>query len=122
MKKYAIFYPVGGVINHFCKRGLHEYEQIGVIEATDLENAFFRSQNDFADESFHNLKKRSSCVGDIFKDLETNTLHMVMGIGFQEVPFTVLQYLDWGNHMDINELQHKYAESAAVLPDGPMKD
>ncbi len=119
MKQFAIFYPVGGTINHFCTRGTHEYEQIGVIEATDLENAFYKSQNDFADEQFHNLKKRSSCVGDIFKDMETNTLHMVMGIGFQEVPFTVLQYLDWSNHMDINELTHKYTNDEPV---SPMRD
>jgi len=119
MKKYAIYYPFGGVINHFAERGKHEYELIGVIEATDLENAFYKSQNDFADEQFLNLKKRSSCVGDIFKDLETNLLYMVKGVGFEEVPPTLLHYIDWGNHMDINELHHKYSNDEPI---SPMRD
>jgi len=59
-----------------------EREFVGTIEATDLDEAFMLSQNDFGTE-YRKFGKRSSCVGDMFED-EKGKCFYVMSFGFKE--------------------------------------
>ena len=102
MKKYQIHHPINGNLNHNCKRGVYEYAHICSIDASSLEEAFKLSQNDLS-ERYASLNKRSTSVGDIIVDTESNTHYFVKNIGFLEIPCTVTQYIDWGNHL--NELK-----------------
>lgn len=98
MKTFKILHPVGGVLNTNMDRGLHEFEHICSINCESLEQAFRLSQNDFS-KKYASLNKRSTSVGDII--IDTNEVHyMVAEKGFIEIPPTVAQYIDWGNHME----------------------
>jgi hypothetical protein len=46
------------------------------------------------------LDKRSTSIGDIIIDTDELVHYMVAGRGFIEIPPTVAQYIDWGNHME----------------------
>lgn len=106
---YVIYHPKNGVINHDCKRGLFEYEPIVKLTCNRLEDAFFLAQrgNGGRLNEYRNVKARSTCVGDIIAEcvihnkgnVHTTKYFMVMNHGFQEVPFTVITYIDWGNHI-----------------------
>ena len=99
MKNFRILHPVGGALNHNMERGLYEFEQICSIDCESLEEAFKLSQNDFSDR-YASLNKRSTSVGDIIIDVKEEKHYMVSGKGFIEIPHTVSQYIDWGNHME----------------------
>lgn len=91
---------MGGLINHGCKRGQYQYESVGVVDADSIEEAFVKSQN--FDEEWCKLGVRSSCVGDIISvQMEGPTVfpkcYMMRGIGYDEVPHTVVSYIDWTN-------------------------
>jgi len=99
--EYVIYHPHGGALNHKCERGVYEYNEVGYVTATSLSEAFMKSQNDLCDESSDDsylyLGVRSTSVGDIIR--KGDTYYMITGTGFVEVPPTVVQYIDWGNHM-----------------------
>jgi hypothetical protein len=102
---FNIYHPVGGAINHKCQRGLYEYEQVAIVEATSLEDAYRKAQNDFNHE-YSELAFRSTCVGDIItqSDESGNVEHYIVdSFGFVQVPATVLQFIDWGLHSMFNE-------------------
>lgn len=99
MKNFQILHPVGGAINHNMDRGLYEFEHICSIDCESIEQAFKLSQNDFS-ERYASLDKRSTSVGDIIIDNTTSINYMVAGRGFIEIPPTVAQYIDWGNHLE----------------------
>lgn len=94
---YKIYHPIGGTINHKCLRGVYEYKRVATVEADCLADAFKQGQNDFNHKYAH-LQIRSTCVGDVIYDGELY-YYMVCPTGFVEVPPTVVQYIDWGNHM-----------------------
>lgn len=94
--EYVIYHPVGGAINHNCQRGVYEYEEVGRVDAGCLPDAFLKAQNDF-NEEYASHGVRSTCVGDILRC--EDLYFMVTGSGFIEVPPTVVQYLDWSNHV-----------------------
>lgn len=103
MDRYHIYHPKGGLINHACVRGQYEYEFVGTVLASSLDQAFVRAQNDF--EPWAEYQVRSTCIGDIItcpsKDVGVfPTCYMVKGVGFTEVPHAVISYIDWGNHLD----------------------
>lgn len=103
MDRYHIYHPKGGLINHACVRGQYEYEHVGTVLAHSLEQAFMRAQNDF--EPWAEYGVRSTCVGDIITHPSKEVgafpvCHMIKGVGFTEVPHTVVSYIDWGNHME----------------------
>lgn len=103
MDRYHIYHPKGGLINHACVRGQYEYEFVGTVLASSLDQAFVRAQNDY--EPWAEYQVRSTCVGDIItcpsKDVGVfPTCYMVKGVGFTEVPHAVISYIDWGNHME----------------------
>lgn len=98
MKKYQIYHPINGNLNIDCKRGVYEYTHICSVDALSLDEAFKLCQNDLS-ERYASLNKRSTSVGDIIVDTESNTHYFVKGIGFQEIPCTVIHYIDWGNHL-----------------------
>ena len=99
MKTFKILHPVGGILNTNMDRGLYEFEHICSIDCESLEQAFKLSQNDFS-ERYASLDKRSTSVGDIIIDTDELVHYMVAGRGFVEIPSTVAQYIDWGNHME----------------------
>lgn len=99
MKNFRILHPVGGTLNNDMNRGLHEFEHICSINCESLEQAFKLSQNDFS-ERYASLNKRSTSVGDIIIDTDDYIHYMIAGRGFIEIPSTVAQYIDWGNHME----------------------
>jgi len=99
MKNFKILHPVGGALNHNMERGLYEYEHICSIDALDLKEAFKLSQNDFS-ERYASLGKRSTSIGDIIIDVREEKHYFVAGNGFNNIPHTVSQYIDWGNHME----------------------
>ena len=93
---YQIYHPYGGELNHDCQRGVYEYKQVATVQAYSLPDAFTKAQNDF-NPDYEKLGVRSTCIGDI---IQCGPLYyMVTGTGFTEVPPTVVQYIDWGNHM-----------------------
>lgn len=110
MNTYRILHPLDGMINHYAERGKFEYETICTVQAKNLNDAFILGQNDFSEE-YAELGKRSTSVGDIIIDDSADAQeyplgkhYFVMGVGFQEIPATVSQYIDWGNHVhDIDE-------------------
>lgn len=97
MKNFRIMHPVGGALNTNMARGLYEFEDICSIDCESIEEAFELSQNDFS-ERYASLNKRSTSVGDIIVDNDELIHYMVTGRGFVEIPPTVAQYIDWGNH------------------------
>lgn len=99
MKNFRILHPIGGALNTDMNRGLYEFEQICSIDCESLEQAFKLSQNDFS-KRYASLGKRSTSVGDIIIDTEELIHYIVAGRGFIEIPPTVAQYIDWGNHME----------------------
>lgn len=99
MKNFKILHPVGGFLNHNLERGLYEFEQICSIDCKSLEEAFKLSQNDFS-ERYSSLNKRSTSVGDIIIDVREEKHYFVANVGFIEIPHTVSQYIDWGNHIE----------------------
>lgn len=92
---YTIYQPLDGALNHQCARGLYEYCSVFSVNAVSLEDAFRKAQNDF-NEAYAKLNTRSTSVGDIIYDEEADLYYMVNGIGFTEVPPTVVNYIDWG--------------------------
>ena len=100
---YTLYIPVGGHINYACVRGEFEYDSVFSVKADSLEEAFRLTQNDF-NEEYASLGLRSSAVGDIFMDVMHGTYYMVNGIGFVEVPSTVVNYIDW----DLCSIFHEY--------------
>lgn len=92
--KYGIYHSVG--LNTQCERGKFEYNMVTEVEATSLEDSFKAAQNDF-NPKYKKLGIRSTSVGDIISDPE-GELFMVKNIGFEPVPETVVQYVDWSNH------------------------
>jgi hypothetical protein len=99
MKNFKILHPVGGALNTNMERGLYEFEYICSIDALDINKAFILAQNDWS-ERYASLDKRSTSVGDIIIDTDELIHYMVAGRGFIEIPPTVAQYIDWGNHME----------------------
>lgn len=100
---YTIYYPMPdnmhnvNPINHACKRGFYEYEQIACVQANSLDGVWSKCQNHNDDYAY--MERRSMCVGDIIFDIQNNTHYMVADLGFREIPPTVTQYIDWGNHL-----------------------
>jgi hypothetical protein len=80
-KNYAIWHPLGNVINHECNLKEHEYQLVGNVKASTKEQAFINSQNFSSQWELKRL--RSTCVGDIISDGEK--YYMVKGMGFQEI-------------------------------------
>jgi hypothetical protein len=102
MAKYLVFFPYGQKLNTFLKRSEYEYEFMYSVYGDSLEQVFAFSQNE--NEDYAQYGYRSMSVGDIICDLDTETHYFVTGTGFQEIPRTVSQYIDWGNHVkDIDE-------------------
>ena len=102
MPRYAVYYPYDQVLNTLLKRGEYEYQFMYRVNAQSLEEVFFFSQNE--NPEFAELDTRSMSVGDIIVDEDTDTHYFVKGVGFQEIPHTVLQFIDWGYHVpDIDE-------------------
>ena len=97
MKNFRIMHPVGGALNTNMSRGLYEFENVCSIDCESIEEAFRLSQNDFSGR-YASLNKRSTSVGDIIVDNDELIHYMVTGRGFVEIPPTVAQYIDWGNH------------------------
>lgn len=95
---FNIYHPLEGALNYKCERGLYQYEQVAIIEATSLEDTFKQAQNDFNSE-YSELGFRSTCIGDIITQSDDlgNVLHYIVdSIGFIQIPETVLCYMDSG--------------------------
>lgn len=111
MKTFRILHPVGGAINLNMDRGLYEFELVHIVQCETIQEAFRLSQNDFSEE-YANRGIRSTCVGDIIIDTDDMVHYMVSNIGFIEIPPTVAQYIDWGNHMTLQEKEEAERELA----------
>lgn len=59
-------------------------EVVGEVEATDLDNAWEQSQNDFG-VIYRTFGKRSTMIGDVIEDIETGERFMIEGIGFSQI-------------------------------------
>jgi len=108
MKRFRILHPLNGELNIMLIRNRYEYEEICVLEANNLEDAFMLSQNGYDDsDEYTALGRRSTSVGDIITDLDGDDVmgnhYFVAPVGFEEIPFVVTQYLDWKNYTDIEE-------------------
>ena len=93
MKQFTIAHPVSGEMNHNCDKNLFEYADICDVYATSLNHAFQQAQNDFNDD-YSLADVRSTSVGDIIIDLEENKHYMVKGLGFEEIPDSVTNYVN----------------------------
>ena len=97
-RSYSVYQPLNGILNSELKRDSYEYEKIYSIDAKSLEDVFINCQNDFS-EKYASLERRSLSVGDIIVDNENKEHYFVDSIGFTKIPNTVVQYIDWSNHM-----------------------
>jgi hypothetical protein len=91
--KFSIFHPVNGQMNHDCTTSFN-WDRVAVIRAESLSEAFTKGQNDFNPE-YRDMGNRSTSVGDIIQsdeDLKKGVCHMVMGLGFKELPSEVLKF------------------------------
>lgn len=86
MKKYHIYHPERGEINHDCSKGM-SYEHVATVEATSMHHAFAQAQNDF-NPKYERLELRSSCVGDLIRPEDEKDPYMIKGMGFEQVKFT----------------------------------
>ena len=77
-------------MNHNCDHHKYQYDFIDFVQATSLSEAFKLGQNDF-NLNYRDLGFRSTSVGDIIVD-PSGKHHMVKGMGFVEVPPSVLLY------------------------------
>ena len=103
---FNIYHPLNGDINHDCARHHFAYEQVAIIQADSLLDAFRLAQNDF-NEEYNDLDIRSTCVGDIITESDEFgrvTCHMVQGMGFSKVPLTTLAYVD----PELNNIIHEH--------------
>jgi len=98
MRTFVIYHPLNSDFNFRCKRGVFEYEEVAVVQKNSLNEVYQWSQNDF-NTTYKCLEKRSTSVGDIIVDRELDKHYFVAGCGFQEIPQTVVQFIDWSNHI-----------------------
>lgn len=103
MKSFNVLHPIGGDVNSFLKRRIYEYEFVCSVEAESINHVFSMCQNDLS-EKYASLNKRSTCVGDIIVDADEQKHYFIAPIGFIEIPPSVSQYIDWGNHPKAKEL------------------
>lgn len=91
MKKYSVYYrkklrDIFMLMEEFDAPSVVAFEEIGTIEAEDLDELYFRLQN--IDEDYNTSHyipggHRSMSVGDIAKDLTDGQHYMVMASGFK---------------------------------------
>ena len=93
MKLFTIVHPVDSKMNHDCDKDLFEYTKICNVSAISLNDAFQKAQNDFNDD-YSLIDVRSTSVGDIIIDIEENKHYMVKGLGFEEIPHSVANYVN----------------------------
>jgi len=82
MRTFNIFHCVNPSFNEDFDQ-LRDFE--GTIEAESLEDAYIKSQN--LDEYGWNgaVESRSTSVGDLIQDVESEEVFMVMGFGFKSM-------------------------------------
>lgn len=97
---YLVYHPYGGAMNHNCERGTYEYVAVYHTNANSLEDVFVKAQN--RNEHYSQMGIRSTSVGDIIYSVKDEQAFMVIGRGFAPVPPTVLSYIDWTNHPEVN--------------------
>ena len=95
-------------MNINCDHHKYQYDFIDFVQAPTLEIAFKLAQNDFSYE-YRNLGFRSTSVGDIIVD-PSGRHFMVKGMGFEEVPKTVLLY-------HVKELSKSWAQMVLDHPE-----
>ena len=100
IRDYIVYHPFGGAMNHNCERGTYEYVAVYHTDANSLEDVFIKAQN--RNEDYSNIGIRSTSVGDIIYSVKDEQAFMVIGRGFAPVPPTVLSYIDWTNHPEVN--------------------
>ena len=83
---------------------------VATVEAASLEEAFKLSQNNDIVSEYSELDIRSTSVGDVITDPDGKS-HMVMNVGFQEVPVTVLHYIDWSNPQEVSIFAQQVLEN-----------
>jgi hypothetical protein len=81
---------MGGEINHNCDKHKFQYDFVDFVQAHSLEQAFKLAQNDF-NPAYRDLGFRSTSVGDIIVT-PSGKHYMVKGMGFEEIPPSVLLY------------------------------
>lgn len=110
LKKFRVLHPIGGALNTFCERGKYEYETVFTVHAHDIGRVFVLCQNDLS-QLYVEAGLRSTSVGDIIVDDSADAQeyplgkhYFIKGMGFEEIPATMSQYIDWTNHVrDIDE-------------------
>lgn len=70
---------------------VHNYKFVAVVQATSLEEAWLRSQNDFSDK-YSVLGIRSAMVGDMYLTPD-NQFMLIAGRGFDKVSDVLLPHL-----------------------------
>jgi hypothetical protein len=82
MRKFHIFHCVHPSFNEDYDQ-LRDYE--ATIEASSLQDAYVKSQN-LTEEGWNGaIESRSTSVGDLIQDAETEEVFMVMGFGFKSM-------------------------------------
>jgi hypothetical protein len=77
-----------GEMNH-KKSFDREFVFVASVEASSLDGAFTQSQNDF-NASYAEQHIRSTSVGDLIRKADGDTVYMVMGFGFKEMPLALV--------------------------------
>jgi hypothetical protein len=90
MAIFNIYHPFNGDMNLMANKNEFEYQQVGSVEASSIDEAYFKSQN-WNDPWNMDTPCRSTSVGDIITD-EHGVVHMVKGMGFEEVSTDVLKF------------------------------
>lgn len=114
MKQFTIYHPKNNRMNHNCDKQVFEYEEICSLSCYDINKAFMYCQNDF-NNSYADLNKRSTSIGDIIINETTDKHYMVKGLGFEEISRAVVNFvshkLDFVLHGDManefNDMQEE---------------
>lgn len=83
MRKFSVFHPVNGVMNHNCDTSL-TFTKVCETDQPSINSVFYNTQNDF-NMAYKSLKIRSTSVGDIIRDEQANTYFMIEGVGMSLV-------------------------------------
>jgi len=70
---------------------VHSYTFVADVQASNLDEAWLRSQNDFSDK-YSALGIRSAMVGDMYLTPDNHYM-LIAGKGFDEVPDLILPHL-----------------------------
>lgn len=93
---FVVLHPIDGSLNISCDKDI-EYRLVYMSFANSLEDVFRSAQNE--NQEYNRYGIRSTCVGDIIVRCNDLNVYIIQDIGFKEVPFSWVAFVDPKNHV-----------------------